>query len=76
LIPLFPPPDLAVLGHALSVPEQWELAEMICQRWPEIKLLFLSKGKYSLEEFAPKKFRSDSFQVERFIDDCRTILKR
>lgn len=65
---------LGVIGHSLTENEQFVVAADMKQRWPEIKILFLSKRPLVLQTLPSGDYRSSSDNPAHLIEVCRRIV--
>ena len=65
---------LCVIGHSLTENEQFVVAADMKQRWPEIKILFLSKTPLELQTLPSGDYRSSSDDPAHLIEVCKRIV--
>ena len=65
---------LCVIGHSLTENEQVVVAAAMKQRWPEIKILFLSKTPLELQTLPSGDYRSSSDDPAHLIEVCKRIV--
>jgi hypothetical protein len=65
---------LGVVGHPLTENEQSVIAADMKQRWPEIKILFLSKTPLELQTLPSGYYRSSSDEPAHLIEVCKRIV--
>jgi hypothetical protein len=65
---------LGIIGHSLSENEQLSVAQEMRLRWPEIKILFLSKTSLELQQLSAKEYRSSSNNPGHLVEVCKRIV--
>jgi DNA-binding response OmpR family regulator len=65
---------LGVIGHSLSEDDQLSVAENMKLRWPEIKILFLSKLPLEIQKLSVSEYRTSSSNPAHLVEVCRQIV--
>jgi DNA-binding NarL/FixJ family response regulator len=65
---------LAVMGHSMPHDEQIKTAELVRAKWPDARILFLTRADESLTEISQNEYQSGSVNPSHLIHACRTIL--
>jgi DNA-binding NarL/FixJ family response regulator len=73
-IPKDPAVELAIIGHSLTKAEQREVAGDVRERWPGVRILFLTNSASSLEKISADEYQSRSDNPTELIKACQRIL--
>ncbi len=74
-IPQYPAVELGIIGHSLTHSEQLEVAGDVREKWPGVKILFLTNAASSLERISADEYQSRSDNPVELIATCQQILE-
>jgi DNA-binding response OmpR family regulator len=73
-LPKDPAVELGIIGHSLTNAEQREVAGDVRERWPGVRILFLTNSASSLEKISADEYQSRSDNPSELIETCQQIL--
>jgi DNA-binding NarL/FixJ family response regulator len=73
-MPQDPPIALAVMGHSMPHETQIETAELVLNKWPDARTLFLTPNTEQPAKTSHNEYETGSANPSHFIRACRAIL--